>query len=168
MHPEAHAWVAQHAPRGTVSVLDVGGRNINGTVRDLLPAADPYVSLDIREGLGVDVVADAATWNPDRPYDVVVCCEVFEHAQEWPAILRTIFAALRPGGLAILTMAGPGRMQHSGVDGEHRLLGDEWYANVPPTVLADVLEDVGFTGITVDYQPSPADTRAVASKPNAI
>lgn len=168
MHPEAYAWVRDHAPVGPISVLDVGGRNINGTVRDLFPAADVYRSLDLRPGDGVDIVADAATWLPDRPYDVVVCCEVFEHTAAWPDILRSIFAALRPGGLAILTMAGPGRGEHSGVDGEWRLLDGEWYANVPPTVLADVLEDVGFTGITVDYQPSPADTRAVASKPNAI
>src|SRR5688572_27389603 len=109
MHPEAFAWVRQHAPAGPVSVLDVGGRNINGTVRDLFPSAAWYRSIDLLPGLGVDIVADAAVWTPDREYDVVVCCEVFEHTADWRLILDTILRALRPGGLAILTMAGPGR-----------------------------------------------------------
>src|SRR5512139_114707 len=129
MHSEAYEWVRLRATGDPVAVLDVGGRYINGSPRDLFPNADPYTVLDIRFGEGVDIVADAASWMPDREYDVVVCCEVFEHAEKWPAILRTIHGALKPGGLAILTMAGPGRMQHSGVDGEHRLLDGEWYGN---------------------------------------
>ncbi len=146
-------------------MLDVGGRIIYGTARTAFPDTVSYDVLDIRPGAGVDIVADAATWKPVREYDVVVCCEVFEHTPVWPQICKTTFAALRPGGLAILTMAGPGRAEHSGVDGEHRLLDGEWYANIPPTVLGDVLAETGFTGVVVDYQPGPADTRAVATKP---
>lgn len=165
MHAEAYEYVRAHAPSGSVAVLDIGGRNINGTPRDLFPDAACYHVLDLRPAPGVDVVADAAAWKPLCGYDVVVCCEVFEHAEEWRAILATIFAALTPGGLAILTMAGPGRAVHSGVDGEHRLLGDEWYANIAPGELFAELDTAGFSGIEVDFQPGPADTRAVATKP---
>ena len=165
MHAEAYEWVRLRATAEPVAVLDVGGRYINGSPRDLFPNADPYTVLDILPGDGVDIVADAASWIPDREYDVVVCCEVFEHVEKWPAILRTIHGALRPGGAAILTMAGPGRMQHSGVDGEHRLLDGEWYANVGPAELAAALADAGFVRMIVDYQPGPGDTRAVAYRP---
>lgn len=166
MHAEAHAWVARYAAVEAVAVLDIGGRNINGTVRDLFPGADPYTALDIRDGDGVDIVADAATWSPDREYDVVVCTEVFEHTPDWPQICKTMGAALRPGGLVILTMAGPGRAPHSAVDGGWSLHPGEYYGNVDPHELERVLADCGFAGIVVDYQPSPADTRAVAYRPS--
>ena len=79
MHPEAYEWVRPHATSEPVEVLDIGGRNINGTSRDHFPHATRFTVIDIAEGPGVDVVADAATWTPDRSYDVVVCTEVFEH-----------------------------------------------------------------------------------------
>lgn len=164
MHDAAYRWVAEHATKGAASVLDIGGRNINGSVRDLFPGADPYVALDILPGDGVDIVADAAEWNPDRSYDVVVCTEVFEHTATWPQICRTVFAALRPGGIAIVTMAGPGRPPHSALDGGP-LRVDEYYANVNPGDLEIVLKDCGFANVTVDYQPGPADTRAIAVRP---
>lgn len=165
MHAEAYAWVAGHATSDNVAVLDVGGRNINGTVRDLFPGATPYVSLDILPGDGVDIVADAAVWEPNREYDVVVCCEVFEHTDAWPQICRTAFAALQPGGTLILTMAGPGRPAHSAIDGSGSLRPDEHYGNVATDDLAAVLAAAGFVDIVTDYQPSPADTRAVARRP---
>jgi len=165
MHTEAYNWVRDHATADPVSVLDIGGRNINGSVRDLFPDAAPYVALDIRPGDGVDVVADAATWTPDREYDAVVCTEVFEHTDAWPLICKTAFGALRPGGRLILTMAGPGRPPHSAVDGGWTLHDGEHYGNVSPTELQTVLEGCGFADVVVDYQPSPADTRATAAKP---
>lgn len=162
MHDAAYQWVALHASADPVAVLDIGGRNINGSVRDLFPHATTYMAVDIRPGVGVDVVADAATWEPDRTYDVVVCTEVFEHTASWPAICGTAYRALRPGGQLILTMAGPGRALHSAIDGGWQLHPGEYYGNVDPGELERVLKACGFTDITVDYQPSPADTRAVA------
>ena len=39
MHPEAMEWVAKHATGDPVSVLDLGGRYINGSPRELFPNA---------------------------------------------------------------------------------------------------------------------------------
>lgn len=163
MHAEAFRWVQDHAPRDAGVVLDIGGRNINGTVRSLFPFAHTYVALDIAEGPEVDIVADAATWTPDRAYEVVVCCEVFEHTAVWPGICQTAFKACRAGGLFIATMAGPGRRPHSGIDGGWHLHAGEHYANVEPDDLRRVLIAAGFTDVTVDQQS--ADVRAVATKP---
>lgn len=165
MHPQAYDWVRRHATGDAVSVLDVGGRNINGSVRDLFPGAEPYVALDELPGDGVDIVADASTWTPDRQFDVVVCTEVFEHTASWRQICKVIHGALKPGGLAVLTMAGPGRPPHSAIDGGWQLHPGEHYANVAPGELRAGLEAAGFCDITVDYQPNPADTRAVAWRP---
>jgi len=159
-------WVADHIKDLLISppaVLDLGGRDINGSVRPLFPHAHPYTVVDIHPGEGVDVVADAATWQPDRTYDVVVAAEVFEHTHVWPAICATAMRALRPGGRFLATMGGPGRQPHSGIDGLFRLLPGDYYANVAPDDLTRVLTSQGWTDITVDH--TGLDVRAVATKP---
>lgn len=165
VHASAYRWVADHVPRDAVTVLDIGGRNINGTVRSLFPVAHTYVAVDIASGPEVDIVADASTWTPDREYDVVVCCEVFEHTPVWPGICLTAFKACRPGGLFVATMAGPGRPPHSAVDGGWQLYPGEHYGNVDPDDLRRVLTAGGWTDVVVDQRQSPADVRAVATKP---
>jgi SAM-dependent methyltransferase len=160
MHPEAFAWVRDHAPVGPVTVLDLGGRDVNGSPRNLFDA-DSYTVLDIADGPNVDIVADAATWTPDREYDVVVCCECFEHTPVWPQICKTAFEALKPGGEFIVTTAGPGRQPHSGVDGGILRPG-EYYANIDTDDLAACLRAVGFTDPLVDRSHNPEDVRAYA------
>ncbi len=162
MHPEARAYVEARRSDETLAVLEIGGRWINGGIRDLFPNAHPYVSLDIVAGPLVDVVADAATWEPDRLYDLIVCTEVFEHTPAWPEILRTAAAACRPGGRLVVTMAGPGRVEH-GADGGPVLAG-EYYANVDPEDLRRELAACGWTAVDVDYLPTPGDTRATATR----
>jgi SAM-dependent methyltransferase len=112
----------------------------------------------------VGVIADAASWVPDREHDVVLAVELFEHTPVWPQIVRTAYRALRPAGLFVATMAGPGRPPH-GALGHPYLLPGEHYANIHPDALLDALKGAGFADITVDQQASPADVRAVARRP---
>jgi SAM-dependent methyltransferase len=169
MHDAALEWIAKHATSEPVSVLDIGGRDVNGSPRHLFPAATRYTVLDALPGeqvTDVDVIADAATWNPSgQQWDVIVCAEVLEHAAQWRAILRTAFAACAPGGRLIVTTAAPGRPPHSAVDGGERLLPGEHYANIRPAELERALIAAGWAGVVVDVQEFPADVRAVAAKP---
>jgi len=165
VHQQAFEWVAAWADTAAASVLDLGGRDVNGSVRSLFAATETYTVVDILPGDGVDVVADAATWAPDREYDLVVCCETFEHTAVWPGICQTAFKALRPGGLFIATMAGPGRPEHSAIDGMFRLHPGEYYANVKPGALRRALDELGFTRVLVDQQFAPADVRCTAVRP---
>lgn len=165
MHREAMQWIASHATQDAVSVLDLGGRDINGSARAQFPNASEYTVVDILPGEGVDIVADAATLDTDgKTWDIVVCAETFEHTAVWPGICRTAYKALRPDGLFIVTTAGPGRPPHSGIDGLLRLLPGEHYANVPALELERVLNETGFCDVIVDSQPMPADTRAIATR----
>lgn len=161
MHDEARHWVerqvAELGPFATV--LEIGSRDINGGVRDLFPSG--YTGLDIAEGDGVDIVADAADWRPDKGYDCVVSCEVFEHTPRWREICATAFAALKPQGVAILTMAGPARGPHSGIDGLEVHPG-EHYENVAPDDLERTLRLVGFTDL--ELGSNPGDLYAVARR----
>lgn len=133
------------ATTDSVTVLDLGGRSINGTCRDMFPNAS-YVSLDIMEGEGVAIVADAADWQPDCRYDVVVSTEVFEHTERWREICSTAHRALKRGGRLIVTCAGPARGAHSAVDGGP-LHADEFYANVSAAALGGWLYRVGFRDV---------------------
>jgi hypothetical protein len=162
VHVEAFDFTARavstHGP--FTSVVEFGARDVNGSVRPLFVGAR-YVGVDIAPGYGVDVVADAVTWRtPDR-YQAVVCCEVAEHTPDWPGIVESAFAALEPGGVLILTAAGPGREPHSAVDGGPIRPG-EYYVNIEADDLDVVFDKVGFTSWQVDILGP--DIRAIAHK----
>jgi SAM-dependent methyltransferase len=163
VHAQSYNWIARYTSDDPLRILDIGGRDINGSPRLLFPNAD-YTVLDAIDGGNVDIIADASTWVPDREYDLVISAECFEHTPVWPEICATAHKALRPGGLFIATMAGPGRPEHSGVDGGWVLHDGEHYANVKPAALRRVLLELGFGSVLVDQQFNPADVRAVAVK----
>lgn len=167
MHPAAMAWVGAFATADPVSVLDIGGRNINGTPREHFPNAERYVTLDVLDdNLGVDIVADATMWEPDRLYDIVVCTEVFEHAKFWQDIIRTARKALKPDGLFIATTAAPRRALHSGVDGGPVLHEGEHYGNIAPDDLRRALWEAGFRGETIVHeQEMPSHDVRCAARP---
>jgi SAM-dependent methyltransferase len=165
MHREALEWVHENAPLDARTVLDIGGRDVNGSPKGLFSGPEVYRVLDIEPGPGVHLVADAATWTPDREYDVVVCCEVFEHAARWPEIITTALKACKPGGLFVATMAGPGRELHSGIDGGPNLYVGETYANIDPDQLFDALLDAGWENIRTSQLGS--DVRCVATRAKA-
>lgn len=174
MHEAVLSWVGQFRSAEDLSVLDIGGRNLNGSTRHLFPNASPYHVLDLHPGPNVGIVADAATWTPvfDFPageagYDLVVCTEVFEHTSRWPEILGTALKALRPGGWFIFTCAGPGRPQHSGITAVWELAPGEWYKNVSPEEIAEVLHAQGWTEIVVRQLGLDTQGKAVKPLPHA-
>lgn len=161
MHHEAREWVADFRSAAPLVAVDLGGRSVNGTARDLFPNAS-WTVVDVRDGDDVDVVADAATWQPDGPVDLVLCCEVFEHTPQWREIVSNIAAMLVPGGRAILTMAGPARRPH-----ERELADpaapDGYYDNIEPAALRKALTEARFHPFTVSE--FKLDLRASAVKP---
>lgn len=167
MHQQALSWVAQWRTLEPISVLDIGGRDLNGSTRFLFPNAQPYHVLDILPGDNVDFEADAADWRPEDGfrYDLVVTTETFEHAKRWPEILKTAWDVLKPGGWLIFTCAGPGRPPHSGHAAVWELAPGEFYGNVSPEEIREVLEDQGWTEI--EARQVGLDTQGVAIKPEA-
>lgn len=137
-------------------VVEIGGRFINGGVRDLIKA-DEYISLDLEDGPDVDVVADCRTWTPPGPADLVVACEVLEHAEDAEGVIGACLGYLAAGGRLIVTCAGPGRAPHSGHDGGTVRPG-EHYANIEPADLTGWL--AGLDELEVTYQPGPCDVYA--------
>lgn len=140
MHAAAHAFVAQVVTGQSFGrVVEVGGRDINGGVRDLVECTD-YLCVDLEDGPAVDVIGDCRQWSPPWPADLVVCCEVLEHSPDPVGVLAACVGYLAPGGLLVVTCAGPGRGPHSGHDGGTVRPG-EHYANIEPGDLAGWLLD---------------------------
>ena len=161
MHAEAFAFVQTVVTAHGVpaSVVEIGARCINGSIRPLFHGA-AYTGIDIAPGLWVDVVADGATWQPPAPVDCVVCCEVFEHAEQAAAICANAAAMLRPGGRFIVTAASDPRPPHSGIDGGPLRPG-EFYRNVSADELLAWLGP-HFAMSHIGTDPRRGDIRAVA------
>ena len=147
MHDAAFTYFALHVPRprSDLVVLEFGARNINGSVRESIGDCKRYVGVDISDGPGVDLIADAATVEVPGRFDVVVCAEVFEHApsKQCAAMVGNAYAHLKVGGTFVATMAGPNRAPHSAVDGGPVRDG-EYYRNVERSLLEEWLTRAGF------------------------
>lgn len=157
MHAEARGYVAGVvAGEAYTAAVEVGGRWINGGVRDLLDCAG-YTSLDLHPGPGVDVVTDVCDWTPPAPVDLVVCCEVLEHAPHAEQVVKSCLAMLAPNGRFVMTCAGPDREPHSGLDGGP-VQPDEHYANIDPEEMRTWLAELD--DVEVEYHPSRGDLYA--------
>lgn len=163
MHPEALAWVAKtaraHGPFR--SVVDAGGRDVNGSPRLLFPNSR-YVAVDLSPGPGVDVVADAAAWRPDEPVDLVLSLEVLEHAADPASLVAAAWDCLHPGGRLIVTCATDPRAPHSGTDGGPLVQG-EHYRNIGPEELKDWLAD--WDDVEMEVHLDRGDLYGTAVKP---
>jgi SAM-dependent methyltransferase len=130
-------------------VLDLGGRYINGTTRDLFPDGHRYVVVDIEPDPSVDIVADAADLDLGETFDIVLSTELLEHTPRGAEIVSAAYRHLSDGGTFVATMAGPGRPPH-GAAGSPWPLDGEYYANVWPDRLEDWLIAAGFQDFKVD------------------
>lgn len=140
--------------------LDLGGADVNGTTRDLFPGA-LWAGLDIEAGPGVDIVADARSWESAVRFDVVACTELLEHVERWAECVDTAWFALKPGGFLFVTAASTGRPAHGARGGPAPLPG-EWYGNVDPDEVRDALSL--FAESHVEFNPNPGDVYAWARK----
>jgi len=160
MHLAAMEWIARFATEDEVKVLDVGGRNINGTPRDLFPNAD-YTTVDLVEHESVDIVGDILKLDAKKlggPFDIIIYAEVAEHTEDWAAHLAHLFGLLADDGVLVITAANLERTPHSAIDGG-QLRDGEFYENIDPEVLTDALYELS------DYYQIDvvgADVRAMA------
>ena len=169
MHAEAFRFVARAAQAYGAAgpVYEIGSRNINGSVRPIF-AGLPYLGVDVEPGPDVDVVADAAHYDPRAQAErfepaTVVCCEVLEHAPDAEAITRQACDVLTPGGLLIITVATDGRAPHSAVDGGVVRNG-EFYRNLSPSDLTGWMTRARVSVISAEVVLSRGDLYVVGRK----
>lgn len=171
MHNECFRFVSQYATNATLSVIEIGSRDINGTTRPLFPSAS-WVGLDLHAGPCVDWVGDAVEYVPESQVDLVICTEVLEHAENWRELIAIAASWLMPGGQFIVTCAGPGRDPHSHHDGA-ALRDGEHYGNLTCDQVTDAMRSAGLTVLCVAQGQSVlyldhygTDIRVVSYRPH--
>ena len=100
----AKAYLDAHQP---ARILDIGGLDVNGHMREEAELYGKYTALDMRSGPNVDVVANSHDLPfESETFDCVLCLETLEHDDYPHKTIAEIYRVLVPGGLFVVTVPG--------------------------------------------------------------
>ncbi len=151
MHESVHSWVADTVAidgLAGLSTLEVGSLDVNGSVRQWF--SGPYVGVDMRDGPGVDQVANAHELPfADASFDVVVSTEMLEHDTAPWLSLPEMGRVLKHGGHLLITARGNGCSVHDYPGDLWRFLPDSGpvLAELAGCEVIEVQEDALLPGI---------------------
>lgn len=106
-------------PRGSgVRLIDIGARDVNGSLRQVAPPTWEYIGIDFASGAGVDVVLSDPYVLPfaDASVDVAVSSSCFEHAEMFWLLHLEVLRVLKPHGLFYLNAPSNGSFHRYPVD----------------------------------------------------
>lgn len=151
MHDSVRSWVGDTVTidnLAALSTLEVGALDVNGSVRGYFTG--DYIGVDMRDGPGVDLVANAhALPFDDNQFEVVVCTEMLEHDPAPWLSMPEMGRVLRPGGRLLLTTRGNGCSIHQYPGDLWRFLPDSGpvLAELAGCDVVEVQEDPLLPGI---------------------
>jgi hypothetical protein len=107
------------ADREQVSVLDIGGANVNGSYRDVFSGPQyQYRAADIAAGEGVDIVLDDPYHVPlaDASVDIVLSGQMLEHCEYFWLAFQEMVRLVKPDGFIFLIAPSAGPIHRYPVD----------------------------------------------------
>ena len=152
MHASVRDWIAAQLPLiEGANVIDLGSLDVNGSVRPLVGVLKPveYVGVDLRVGVGVDVVGDVCSGFLKDCYgkfDIVISAETLEHVQTWPLFVHEMKRLAKPGGHLLLTCRSPGFALHNHPGDYWRFTVDDLRQAFRDCALLDSQEDPEASG----------------------
>lgn len=99
-------------------ILEVGGRNVNGSVRPLIEKfclPEDYIGIDIEDGKYVDIVLSAEKvleYFGEESFDVVISTELLEHTKDWRIVINNMKGVLKRKGIIYITTCSYGFQYH--------------------------------------------------------
>lgn len=140
-------------------VLEVGARDVNGTLRHTTQTLNPasYLAVDLVAGLNVDEICDAeqlvAKYGKGS-FDVVLTTEMLEHVKDWQSCITNLKGVTAPGGVLVITTRSLGFPYHE-------YPGDYWRFEVEDMerIFAD------WDNVLVQADPSEPGVFVKATKP---
>ena len=99
-------------------VLEVGSQDINGTLRNYIPAHCDYVGADVEAGRNVDVVVTDPPRLPfdNQSFDVIVCSSCLEHDQMFWVTFSEMVRVLEEDGFIYINSPANGPYHRYPVD----------------------------------------------------
>lgn len=143
------------------SILEVGSRDVNGSIRPFILEQHPlrYLGVDLQPGPFVDDVCDVVNLVQRfgrEAFDVVISTEMLEHVQDWRSAVDNLKQVLAPGGVLALTTRSIGFPYHE-------FPGDYW--RYEPRDLELIFGD--FEILAIERLPS-IGVGIVARKPRSV
>ena len=102
----------------TVSVVDIGAQDVNGSLRQVCPQSFKYIGVDFQKAKGVDIVLQDPYKLPfdDESIDIVVTSSCFEHSEMFWLSYLEILRVLKPTGILYLNAPSDGAVHKYPVD----------------------------------------------------
>lgn len=102
----------------TVTVVEIGSQDVNGSLKDVCPPHFKYVGVDFVEAKNVDVVLTDPYTLPfeDNSVDVVVTSSCLEHSEMFWLVFLEVLRVLGPHGLFYINVPSRGSYHRYPVD----------------------------------------------------
>lgn len=105
--------------KGKISVIDIGGQNVNGSYADIFSTDDfHYQTIDIEENENVDIVLDDPYTLPfeNGSIDILISGQAFEHVEFFWLLFEEMVRITKRNGLIILIAPSSGPIHRYPVD----------------------------------------------------
>lgn len=109
MTPQIQNWVLENRKKFIKNpgrVLEIGSKDITGTVREYFLDAKEYIGTDMERGFNVDLIIDAHDLLKKfkkESFETVLCLEMLEHDREFWKTIDKMQKLLKRSGFLIIS-----------------------------------------------------------------